>query len=50
MESNEHTELTRKIRTGSEVESRMTASVGGGGGEGVEGLRKKDSWTWITVC
>ena len=40
MESNEHTELTRKMGTDSEMENRMTASRGEP--EGVEGLSKKE--------
>ena len=49
MESNELTELTSKIETDSQIESKMTAE-----GVGVRGWRdqekkKKDSWTWITV-
>ena len=29
----------------------MTASVGGGDREGRDGAkRKKDSWTWTTLC
>ena len=43
VESNEQTELTRKMGTDSQMESRMTASGGGRGGvEGVEGLNKKE--------
>ena len=38
MESNEQTELTSKTDTDSQMESRMTAS----GGQGVEGLSKKE--------
>ena len=44
MESNEQTELTRKIGTDSYTESRMTAS---GRGNGVEGLKKRKK---ITLC
>ena len=54
MESNEQTELTRKIGTDSYTESRMTAS---GRGNGVLGLKKRkrtnghgqqfgDFWGW----
>ena len=39
MESNEQTELTRKIETGSQTESRIIAM---GGGLGVEGLNEKE--------
>ena len=41
------TELTSEIETNSQMESRLTAK--GGEREGVEGLRKKDSWTWTTI-
>ena len=39
MESNGQTELTRKMQTDSQMESRMTS---GRGGCGVEGLSKKE--------
>ena len=39
MEPNEQTEITRKIETDSEIESRMTAKVVGGGSRG---LSKKE--------
>ena len=39
MESNEHTELTRKMETDSQMESRW--QLVGGGGEGLEGLNRK---------
>ena len=39
MESNEQTELTRKM--GTDSESRMTASVGWGGGGGIEQKGKR---------
>ena len=41
MESNEQTELTRKMGTDSQIESRMT-DTGVGGGEGVEGWSRKE--------
>ena len=40
MKSNEQTELTSKIEADSQIESRMTAKVGGG--QQVEGLSKKE--------
>ena len=50
MEANEQTELTSRIETDSQVESRMTASEWRGKeGRRVEGLSKKDSLTWTTV-
>ena len=36
MESNEQTELTRKMWTDSEMESKITASRDGLGGKGIE--------------
>ena len=41
MKSNERTELTRKMGTDSQRESRRTASEGGG--LGIEGLIKKEN-------
>ena len=40
MESNEQTELTSKIETDSQIESRMTTI--GWGGQGLEGWSKKE--------
>ena len=50
VESNEQTELTRKMGTDSQMESRLTASWGVGvRGQRDGAERKKDSWSWTTV-
>ena len=41
MEPNEQTEVTWKTETDSWMESRMTASGGGGGWSGVGGIEQK---------
>ena len=46
---NEQTELTSKIETDSQMESRVTAKGRRGRGQRYSAKRKKDSWSWTTV-
>ena len=48
MESSEHTELTSKIETDSQIESRLTAK--GWGWLGGEGMEQKGKWTHGQQC